>query len=471
MTDLFFDSALLPTGWARDVRITFDTGGWITSVQSNSKSLGAQRTPGIAVPGVPNVHSHAFQRTMAGSAEWGSTSGDSFWSWRNRMYAFLRSLTPSDIESIAAQLFVELLRRGFTSITEFHYLRNDKDGKPYADPVEMARRIIRAGNITGMGLTILPTLYQASDFGGAPPQPEQRRFISSVEALIRDVAVLGAAASGSTIRIGLALHSLRAVPEAGLSSAVEAARAMDPTLPIHIHVAEQLREVDGCLAWSGSRPVTWLMDHAPVDRHWCLIHATHIDKREIDRIAASGAVVGLCPTTEANLGDGVFPLSEYQKKRGAWAIGTDSHVGRGPAGELRLLEYGQRLQKRTRNVAAGGQRSTGRALLEAAWSGGATASGRRIGTLASGARADFVILNPNHPTILGRSEDDVLDAWIFSGDDTPVSDVYTGGHHVVQDGQHISASQVHNRYAPVARALARDISLMPGKALKNGNRT
>ena len=374
------------------------------------------------------------------------------------MYSFVRSLAPHDIEAIAAQLFVELLKRGFTSVAEFHYLRNAKDGTPYEDPVEMARRILKASEATGIGLTILPTLYQASDFGGVKPEPEQRRFLNNVEGLISDIAILGAEASGSTVRIGLGLHSLRAVPGDSLSTAIDAARKMDPTIPIHIHVAEQLREVERSLSYYGTRPAAWLLDHAPVDKEWCLIHATHIDAAEIAGISASGATVGLCPTTEANLGDGIFPFLEYQNRKGTWAIGTDSHVGRGPASELRLLEYGQRLKTRTRNVAAGAQhKSTGRTLLDAAWSGGATASGRRIGSIAKGARADIVILDQNHPALLGLSEDDALDAWIFSGDETPVSDVFTGGNHVVRQGRHVVADNVYDSYAEVARNLAKNM--------------
>lgn len=455
MSDLFFDSALLPTGWASDVRIGVDTGGWITSVDAETTPRGARHVPGIAVPGVPNVHSHAFQRAMAGLTEHGSPMGDSFWSWRQRMYGFLRTLDPPAVEAIAAQLFVELLRRGFTSVAEFHYLRNGRDGDAYGDPVEMARRILHAGAEIGMGLTILPTLYTASDFGGAPPEHEQRRFVSTVEELIGDIAVLGAGASAGTVRVGLALHSLRAVPPDALTVAVEAARGMDPTLPIHVHVAEQEREVERCLEWSGARPVAWLLDNAPVDQHWCLIHATHVDATEVERLAASRAVVGLCPTTEANLGDGVFPLTELQTARGRWAVGTDSHVGRCPAGELRMLEYGQRLWTRTRNVAPGPHhRSTGRTLLEAAWNGGASACGRRIGSLGAGGRADIVVLDPDHPSLLGREEDDVLDSWLFSGDDTPVRDVFTGGHQVIRDGRHASEERVRTRYGDIVRALS-----------------
>ena len=457
MSDLFFDSAYLPGGWADDVRVSVDPGGWITGVESDAKPRGAAHVPGIAVPGVPNVHSHAFQRAMVGLTERGSPSGDSFWSWRDRMYAFLRTLEPAQVQVIAAQLYVELLRQGFTSVAEFHYLRNDPAGRPYDDPVEMGRRVLAAGERTGIGVTILPTAYVASDFGGAEPEHEQRRFLASVEDLIGDIAVLGAGAPAGQVRVGLALHSLRAVPPAALAVAVQAARGMDPEIPIHIHVAEQLREVEGCLAWAGARPVEWLLDQAPVDEHWCLVHATHLSKEEIAGIAASKAVVGLCPTTEANLGDGIFPLEEYAAARGSWAVGTDSHVGRSPVGELRMLEYGQRLVTGRRNIAAGQRSSsTGRALLDAAWAGGAAALGRRVGRLAPGYRADVVVLDRDHPTLAGRAGDDALDSWVFSGDETPVRDVMTGGSWVVRDGRHGSGAEIALQYRAVAEALGVD---------------
>jgi len=448
MSDLFFDTAFLSGCWEQNVRVSVDREGWITSARADAVPRGAQHVPGIALPGVPNVHSHAFQRAMAGLTERGSPGGDSFWSWRDRMYHFLRLLDPHDVEVIAAQLYSELLRHGFTAVTEFHYLRNDVDGHAYDDPVEMGRRILGAGERAGLGLTLLPVLYRASDFGGAPPEHEQRRFVSTVEELVGDVVVLGAVAGDDNARVGLGLHSLRAVPPSDLAVAVEAVRGIDETAPIHIHVAEQLREVEASVAWSGARPVEWLFDHAPVDERWCLVHATHIDDGEVDRIARSGAVVGLCPTTEANLGDGVFPLVRYLEAGGSWAIGTDSHVARSPVSELRMLEYGQRLTERARNVAAGIQhRSTGRALLDAAWSGGAQASGRSIGRLAPGYRADIVVLDADHPALVGRDGDDLLDSWVFSEDDTPVRDVFVGGRPVVQSGRHVAHREIGEAYA------------------------
>ena len=457
MSDLFFDTAFLSGSWEQNVRISVDKVGWITSARPDAVPRGAQHVPGIAVPGVPNVHSHAFQRAMAGLTERGSPGGDSFWSWRDRMYQFLRTLDPNDVEAIAAQLYSELLRHGFTAVAEFHYLRNDVDGNRYDDPVEMGRRILTAAERTGLGLTLLPVLYRASDFGGAPPEHEQRRFVATVEELVGDVVVLDAMATGGNARVGLALHSLRAVPQQDLAVAVEAVRGIDESAPIHIHIAEQLREVEASVAWSGARPVEWLFDHAPVDERWCLVHATHLDDRETDQIARSRAVVGLCPTTEANLGDGIFPLSRYLEAGGSWAVGTDSHVGRSPVSELRMLEYGQRLTSRARNVAAGIQhRSTGRALLEAAWTGGAQACGRAIGRLEPGYRADIVVLDSDHPSIVGRDGDEILDSWIFSEDDTPVRDVFVGGNPVVQGGRHVSRREIGVAYAELAQRLGVD---------------
>lgn len=457
MTDLFFDTAFLPSGWADDVRISVDAKGWITRVDADTTPGDASRVAGIALPGVPDVHSHAFQRALLGLTQRGSPSGDSFWSWRERMYQFLRSLDPESVQAIAAQLFVELIRNGFTSLVEFHYLRNDTDGRPYDDPVEMGRRLLSAAEHTGLGLTLLPTLYRASDFGAEPPTRQQRRFVATVEELVGDVAILGAGATPGTVRIGLALHSLRAVPPEALRSAVDAVRSMDPEIPVHIHVAEQEREVEACLAWSGARPVAWLLDNAPVDRRWCLVHATHTEREELEAIARHEATVALCPSTEADLGDGVFPLARFGEVGGSWAIGTDSHVGRDPAEELRLLEYGQRLTSRTRNVAAGlSHRSTGRALLEEAWAGGATACGRSVGGIAPRLRADLIVLDGEHPSLAGRSGDEILDAWIFSGDRTPVRDVMVGGRWLVQDGRHEAEDDVAGTYRAVARAHSLD---------------
>jgi formimidoylglutamate deiminase len=393
---------------------------------------------------------------MAGLTERGATGGDTFWTWRQRMYGFLRRLDPDDVQAIAAQLYVDTLRHGFTSVVEFHYLRNAPDGRPYDDPVEMGRRILEASEVTGMGLTLLPVLYRMGDFDGGRTTDAQRRFTASVEDLVGDVVVLGAAVDGPNARVGLALHSLRAVSPEDLSVAVDAVRSLDPGSPIHIHAAEQIREVEASLAHLGARPVEWLLANAPIDAAWCLVHATHMDDAEVAGLAATGAVAGLCPSTEANLGDGLFALGPYQGHGGAWGVGTDSHVSVSPVAELRLLEYGQRLARRERNVAAGGQeRSTGRALLEAAYAGGARAAGRRVGALEAGARADLVVLDSSHPTLVGREGDEVLDSWVFSGEDTPVRDVMAGGRWVVQDGRHARQDAVAEAYRAVAAHIGR----------------
>jgi formimidoylglutamate deiminase len=454
MTDLFFEHALLPTGWARRVRLAVAPDGGIAAVETEVDRAGAECFDGVAVAGVPNLHSHAFQRAMAGLTERGAPGDDSFWSWRARMYEFLERLGPDEVEAIAAQLQVELLRHGYTALTEFHYLRNAPDGSRYADPAEMARRIARAATRTGIGLTLLPVLYQSSDFGGAHPTEGQRRFVSTVDEWLEDITALGRLVEDDpNQRVGLALHSLRAVSPKAMEAALAGGRSLLADAPVHLHIAEQTREVDACVAWSGARPVEWLLANAEVDASWCLIHATHMTDAETAALAASGAVVGLCPTTEANLGDGIFPLRRFMEESGVWGVGTDSHVSVSPVADLRLLEYGQRLVTRERNAVAEHQdRSTARVLLERGWAGGAQASGRPLGRLAAGARADVVVLDTDHPALAGRSGDEVLDSWIFSGEDTPVRDVIVGGQRVIRDGRHPRQDEILAAYRTAVRA-------------------
>lgn len=455
--------ALLPDGWHRDVRLEVDPEGWLTAVTpaadgpKGEAPPPATTLPGVVVPGLPNLHSHAFQRALAGRAERGSPSGgDSFWSWRERMYAFLAVLDPDDVEAVAAQLYAELLTHGYTSVCEFHYLHLDARGRPYADPAEMSVRLLAAAESVGMGVTLLPVLYQTGDFGGAPPTEGQRRFVLGED---RYLALLDAVrgqvdGDGARTRAGLAFHSLRAVPPEALSRVLEAADQVDAAQPVHIHVAEQRREVEACLAWSGRRPVAWLLDHAPVDARWCLVHATHMDDDEVAGVAGSGAVAGLCPTTEANLGDGLFRLGDYLAAAGRFGVGSDSQVSVSPVEELRWLEYGQRLSSGRRNVAPGeAERSTARVLLEAAWSGGARVSGRAVGRLEAGARADWLVLDPEHPALVGHEGDGLLDAWVFSGNDSPVTEVWVGGVRVVAGGRHLRADEVAARFRGNVRAL------------------
>jgi formimidoylglutamate deiminase len=376
--------ALLPDGWSRDVLLAWDAAGKLTRVAPDA--AGRADVPvavGPVIAGMPNLHSHAFQRAFAGLTEYRGEGGDSFWSWRDRMYRFAAAISPDQLEDIATQLYIEMLRAGYTSVCEFHYLHHDPRGEAYAEPAEMSLRIVAAARRAGIGLTLLPVLYQAGGFGTQPPLPGQRRFVGTVDALMRIVERL----RDTGARVGVAPHSLRAVPPPALAELVAAVHAGDAAAPVHLHIAEQQREVDDCVAWSGRRPVQWLMDHAPVDRRWCLVHATHADRSEREAIAHSGAVVGLCPTTEANLGDGVFDAGHFLAAGGAWGIGSDSHASVDAAEELRWLEYLQRLAAQRRNVLATTARpQAADRLWLAAVAGGAQASARPVAGLAEGQR-------------------------------------------------------------------------------------
>ncbi len=457
---VFAERALLPDGWASNVRIEIGGQGDITAVKRDAEPAGAHRAGGPVVPGMPNLHSHAFQRAMAGLAErigHGAAAGDSFWTWRQLMYGFVNRLAPAQVEAIAAQLYAEMLKAGYTAVAEFHYLHHDLDGRPFADPAEMSERIIAAAKATGIGLTLLPVLYGAGGFGGLPAAEGQRRFLNDAGRFLKLIETLRGRHGGDPqIRIGIAPHSLRAVTPEMLREAVEGVRAMDAATPIHIHIAEQTKEVDDCLAWSGQRPVEWLLARQPVDRHWCLVHATHMTTAETRDLAASGAVAGLCPTTEANLGDGIFPAEAFFGASGRFGIGSDSHISVSPVEELRWLEYGQRLVSRRRNVLLPGgdpEGHVGAALWRGALAGGAAANGRALGRIAAGARADLVILDPRSPALLQREGDALLDALIFAGNANPVRDVFVGGRHVVEDGHHIAEHALLARFERAMQAL------------------
>ncbi|HMR72324.1 MAG TPA: formimidoylglutamate deiminase, partial [Rubrivivax sp.] len=346
------------------------------------------------LPGMPNLHSHAFQRAFAGLTEFrGLDAGaehDSFWSWRKLMYRFAGVLAPDQLRDIATALYVEMLEAGYTSVCEFHYVHHDRDGGPYADDATLSSCLIEAAARAGIGLTLLPVLYQTSGFGGRAPTDGQRRFIRSTDDMLHLLERLKPLCKRHGARLGLAPHSLRAVPPDALTQAVRGLQAIDPTAPIHIHIAEQAGEVDACLAWSGQRPVQWLLDHAPVDERWCLVHATHMTPDEYQRAARSGAVAGICPSTEANLGDGIFDMTSWRSQGGRWGVGSDSHACVNAAEELMLLEYSQRLATRQRNVLArDSERDVATAMTLDAVLGGAQASGRAIAGLALGQQADF----------------------------------------------------------------------------------
>jgi formimidoylglutamate deiminase len=443
------EAALLDGEVVPDVRIDIAADGTIAALSRQATAAG-ERLPGLVVPGIANLHCHAFQRAMAGLAERAGPEGDNFWRWREVMYRFLATLAPEDVQAIAAQLYVECLRHGYTSVAEFHYLHNAPDGSPYADPAEMSLRIAAAADASGIGLRLLPVLYRHGSFGGAPASEGQRRFLLTAEAharLCRQMA--------RYVPVGVAPHSLRAVAPDELAGAVALADTLGPGTPLHIHVAEQQREVTDCVAWSGARPVQWLLDNAPVGPRWCLVHATHLDDAERARLAASGAVAGLCQTTEANLGDGIFPLRAFLAAGGRFGIGTDSNVSTSPIEELRWLEYVRRLESRARNVAEtrpGASVAAG--LLRRAAEGGAQALGRNAGSIAPGRLADLVVLDPDHPALVGRSGLSLLDAWVFGGNATPVQHVMVAGRWVVWFGEHFRAREIGAAFARSMRRLA-----------------
>lgn len=439
MTELFAPAALTPQGWRERVLIRWDERGRLTGVEENAEPGRAPRAVGPVVPGLTNLHSHSFQRAMAGRAESRSEAGgDDFWGWRETMYRLAQSLQPEDAQAIARQLAVECLRRGFTGICEFHYIHHDPDGRPYDDPAAMNRAVIDGYRETGLAVTHLPVLYAAGGFGGAPLGPRQQRFKTDPESLLAIVDALRAAyADDPDVRVGVAPHSLRAAPVEMIQETLAGLAAMDDGAPIHIHVAEQVKEVEECLSATGARPLQLLADRIGLDARWCAVHATHLDEAEVGLLAQSGAVAGLCPSTEGNLGDGLFPLAAYLEAGGRFGVGTDSHVARDPARELALLEYGQRLVERRRLVAASAERpSTGAALFAGAAAGGAQAAARDCGRIEVGAVADLVVLDGAHPDVAERAGDAILDGWLFAAEVTPVWDVYVGGKRVISGRRH-----------------------------------
>lgn len=440
MTYLWFAQALLPSGWASDVRIGLEDGR-IAAIETGVAPAPDDARHATAVPGLPNLHSHAFQRLMAGLAEARTgPDGDDFWSWRDLMYRLVGAITPDDLAAIAAMAFVEMLEAGYTRVGEFHYLHHQPSGAPYDQPGAMAAALAEAAGDTGIALTLLPVFYAHAGFGGQPPHAGQRRFLNDVDsfARLRDDSRRALSDLPDAV-VGVAPHSLRAVTPEQLAALVGIA-GRDP---IHIHIAEQTKEVDDCLAWSGRRPVEWLYDAHSVDAQWCLVHATHVDPREGSQIAASGAIVGLCPVTEANLGDGIFPAADFLAAGGRFGVGTDSNVRIDAAEELRLLEYGQRLSRRQRNVLAAGDRSNGRTLFDAAFAGGAVALGAEA-SLGVGAAADIVGLAVDP---LG-ADDRALDRWIFGN--RRVDAVWRAGVKVVSDGIHHRRDAVARRFDTVA---------------------
>ncbi len=442
MITFHFDLALTPDGWRKDVQISVSN-GQIAAVTPGARRDAHATHHAIVIPGLPNLHSHAFQRAMSGLAEMRGPGADSFWSWREVMYRFALSMTPDDVEAVAALAFAEMLEGGFTRVGEFHYLHHDKDGSPYADVGELAARIGAASVDTGLGLTLLPVFYAHSGFGGQTPNDGQRRFINHVDGFQRlheRCAALTGSVDGANL--GIAPHSLRAVTPQELSEILSLAG----TGPVHIHISEQQKEVDDCLEWSGKRPVEWLLDNAEVGKRWCLIHSTHMTAAEASAAAATGAVAGLCPITEANLGDGIFDGPGFEAAGGRYGIGSDSNVLIDAAAELRQLEYAQRLRLQSRNVMSAPGRSTGLQLFENALKGGSRALGQETFGLAVGASADFVTLRADHVALAGHKADTILGAMIFGNAANMIDTVWTRGRKRVDNGQHVESPRISARY-------------------------
>jgi formimidoylglutamate deiminase len=432
--------ALLASGWARDVRITVD-GGAISALEPGGGPQGAERLSGPLLPGMANLHSHAFQRAMAGLTDVRAAAHDDFWSWRELMYQFMERLTPDQAHAIAAQLYIEMLRHGYTAVAEFHYVHH---------PAEMLDRHLAAARDTGIAITLLPSLYRWSNFGAKPLAPRQRRFASDVRTVLDIVSRVTRSAD---VNAGVAPHSLRAVDPAALQELVA---GVDERTVIHIHAAEQTREVEECTLALHKRPVEWLLENCPVDDRWCLVHATHLQAAEVTGLAVSGAVAGLCPSTEADLGDGIFPLPAYRGATGRWGIGGDSHVSRDPAEELRLLEYVQRLVGRRRNISVSSvSPAVGTTLWLEAAAGGAQALGRELGALAAGKRADLVVLDGEHPDLAARTGDAIANALVFSGAGDLVRDVMVAGRWVVRERHHAQQEAAAQRYARAVAELIR----------------
>jgi len=446
MTPIFARKALTANGWACGVRLAFEAGR-ITAVQPDSTPLPGDLEVGIVIPGLANAHSHAFQRALAGHTERRGPAGrDNFWSWRSRMYALAGQVDAAALEAIATQAYCEMVATGYTSVAEFHYLFHEPGGSGTGDVMYQA--LARAARHSGIRMTYVPVLYERAGFAMPEPTAEQRRFVCTADAFIAHVESVAASGAGRT---GIGVHSLRAVTADSLVR-VAAVAARDG-LPMHLHIAEQRREVDDCMAVLGARPVEWLFDHCEVGEDWCLVHATHMDGEEIARVARSGAVVCLCPSTEANLGDGLFPLQGFLERGGHIAIGSDSHVSINPFEELRWLEYGQRLVTEQRNVAAIRRPETGRSLFEAALAGGARACGHGAGEITAGAQADFVVLDDDSPMLAGHSTRSLLDALVFSGFSLPVDRVMVGGEWRVVDGRHVAERDARRAYAEVVATL------------------
>lgn len=468
MNMYYAENILLNDGWATDKTITIEH-GIITDISSGKKS-DASIFEGTVIPGMINCHSHAFQRAFAGFSEHSSQAKDSFWTWREIMYKFLAQITQNDAQTIAQQAYIEMLKAGYTRVAEFHYLHHDINGKPYSQTsventakdksenklATMAQAIFNAAATSGIGLTMLPVLYQYSGFAQQAPHKGQKRFINSVEQFNQLVSeCFTFTKQYPNTNLGIAPHSLRAVDKESIINAVNHVRSLDDKAPIHIHIAEQQQEVNDCLAHYAKRPVEWLLDNINLDQHWCLIHATHINKQEQQGIVASKAIAGICPTTEANLGDGIFPTTDFLALNGTFAIGSDSHISINPIEELRWLEYMQRLIKQQRVLLGSPQiASVGKNLWHKAALGGAQSTNSNTGSISVGKQADLLILNQKQTSLFANNNKHLLDSFIFASQQNMVKDVMVNGRWVIQNGAHANEQSSADNFANLLTKLS-----------------
>lgn len=451
-----FSDVYLPHGWQQNVSVLVDDNGYYSSIEQDDNPSKLPVIGGITIPGTANLHSHAFQRAMAGLAEKRGDSNDSFWSWRDTMYRFVNIIEPDDLYAIASKLYIDFLKGGFTSVAEFHYLHNALNGQRYENIAEMSLAIRRAAVTSGIALTHLPVFYAHSGFGGKPANEGQRRFVNNIdsyEKLLIELAISDPTEK-TLFRLGIAPHSLRAITPDELTAIQGLRNAITPDGPIHIHISEQKQEVRDCIDHFGVRPIDWLMDNAPVDKTWCLVHATHATPNELSKMASSGAVVGLCPMTEANLGDGIFAAAEFVEQGGSIGVGTDSNIRTNLADELQMLEYGQRLNRQGRNVlASDSQPNVGDFLVTQVNSGGKLATGQPKSDVSVGSRADFIVFPREIDGISWSNGSDYLNYWLFAALDKSPSDVYVAAKQMITGGKHIADEQVNAKFNRTMRHL------------------
>lgn len=450
-----------PDGWLSPGFVEIGDDGTILSVSATRPAESVdERLSGFGVPGLSNLHSHVFQRALAGRTEFvtDARAEDNLWTWRKEMYRLVDRLTPEAMEAVASLVYLEMLQFGMTGVCEFHYVHHQPGGNAHNNPAEMSDRVIAAASRTGLGVTMLPVLYAHGGIG-KPVEETQRRFVHSVDDYLHLIETLRSRrADHPHLQVGMALHSLRAVAPDEVHDALSGLNAIDPAARIHIHVSETTHEVEEVKAGLGARPIQWLLDNTGLDERWCLVHATHMDAAEIAGSARSGAVAGICPLTEATMGDGFFALPEYHDHGGAWGIGTDSHYSTSTAEELRILEVGKRLELNRRNIIARPQADgtpvhSGRLLFDTALAGGERASAQGGGALVAGRRADLVMLDADSHGLLGHGPQTVLDAWILGGTQNPVRDVMVAGKWVIRDGHHPLAEDIRETWKRTAATL------------------